>query len=43
VWVGKPGGIFFVITAFLIAFAHGRVLSYVKKDIGPISPGRWHT
>src|ERR1700691_835123 len=35
------GGIFFVSTASRIAFAHGRVLWYVRNDDGPISPGRW--
>src|ERR1700691_1344741 len=35
------GGIFLLATAVLIAFAHGRVPSYVRNDIGPASPGRW--
>ena len=30
-----------VATAALIAFAQGRVPSYVRSGIGPISPGRW--
>src|SRR5437867_1676776 len=37
------GGIFLLRTAALIAFAQGRVLSYVRKDIGATSPGRWQT
>src|ERR1700689_3081885 len=35
------GGIFFASTAAFIAFAQGRVLWYVRKDMGAISPGRW--
>src|SRR5579863_6623468 len=35
------GGIFFVSIACLMAFAHGRVSSYVMNDIGAASPGRW--
>ena len=30
-------------TACLIAFAQGRVLSYVRNDIGAASPGLWQT
>src|SRR5690348_9734552 len=37
------GGIFLVRTAVFIAFAHGRVESYVRNDIGAASPGRWHS
>jgi hypothetical protein len=37
----NQGGIFPVRTAALIALAHGRVSSYVMKDIGATSPGRW--
>jgi len=35
------GGIFLEATAAFIALAQGRVLSYVRNDMGPISPGRW--
>ena len=35
------GGIFLLETTSLMAFAHGRVLSYDMKDIGPGSPGLW--
>ena len=34
------GGIFLVATALLMALARG-VLSYVRNEDGPISPGRW--
>src|SRR5262249_565197 len=37
------GGIFLLRTASLIAFAHGRVLSYVRNDMGATSRGRWQT
>src|ERR1700751_5999128 len=33
------GGIFLLETSSLMALAHGRVLSYDMKDIGPGSPG----
>src|SRR5262252_4334266 len=35
------GGIFRLRTAAFIAFAQGRVLGYVRKDIGAMLPGRW--
>src|SRR6185369_4153103 len=35
------GGIFFCSTAALIAFAHGRVCSYVSNENGAAWPGRW--
>src|SRR5688572_2836333 len=37
------GGICLVTTADLIAFAQGRVFSYVRKDIGAMPLGRWHS
>src|SRR5262245_356338 len=39
--LANQGGIFFELTAFLIALAHGRVVSYVSSDIGAVWPGRW--
>jgi hypothetical protein len=35
------GGIFWLTTATLIAFAQGRASLYVRSDIGATSPGRW--
>src|SRR5215472_4152598 len=37
------GGICRVITRCLIAFAHGRLSSYVTSDIGAIDPEWWHS
>src|SRR5215471_18641440 len=37
----NQGGMFLLTVASLIAFAQGRVLSYVRNDIGATSPGRW--
>src|ERR1700721_2896788 len=39
----NQGGIFLLRTATLMALAQGRVPSYVRNGMGPISPGRWHT
>src|SRR6266849_2882435 len=38
---GDHGGILPASTAARIAFAHGRVSSKVRSDMGAISPGRW--
>src|SRR5262252_8722726 len=39
--LANQGGIFLELTAFLIAFAHGRADSYVSNDIGAVCPGLW--
>jgi hypothetical protein len=36
------GGIFFASTAAFMAFAQGRACSYVSRENGAASPGRWH-